>query len=1046
MMLNIGVMVIGLHLSLGSVRGCVFDCQTHTYCGAGTIPKVIPEDPYATDDDSPQDDDDSPPFQFNMPTLDLSGRGITEVAVGGLSCSQFADVTALNLDHNAFVVLPDLMIFDGLGAVTLINNSIRELPVDYFNVNRSGTGSLVLTLTNNNISVIHSGTFNGFPYNNLLVQLDENVITRIEPGAFSGFAGFTLNVKINDNELTSLDSTTFTGFVTGQYLLVFLHNNRITSLVQGLFAGTFGSSTTVSVFLRDNLITHVAPGLIEGFTGQFLNLALNRNQISALDPGVFAGVRGLTFALYLNRNIISQLSQALFSTFRGIELSIYLHHNLLTSLGEWVFGGNTGSKLTFSALNNNITVLGAHVFSGFNGNELVVDLTGNFIAALDPVVFGSGGGGGEFYGTFLQLTLNYNLITSLTPLLFSMFISPRLEVILENNIITHLAPGLISGFQGHHLVVNMNNNFVTSLESAIFDGYLGVDLYVYLDDNAITSLPSNVFSKFDGTGLAVYLNDNKISMLSTGFSFGLSSKLVASYLQGNSLQCAAYTPALVNCTCADTDTKFYQKCGYGVCSATSLACDAGTYPTQNCQYAPRSECIAVCPNVSEYMKVTSGDTPTAICFPISSCGTAFPYANQTGFYKAYQLANATQFDDTVCLRCTECAEGFVTTPCTATQDSSCTRTSDQLSSGQIAAIVLVSLAVAVAGVYLGWWGLQHKSGKEQTLRSYAEQTETLELTTKLLGVEEQKVADTELAWKVRWEDIELGDKLGAGAFGVVSKGQWLGSMVAVKVLNPAVMMFDVDSTAFEREVTAMRALHHPNLVTFYGFGTSANGKPFLVTELMFETLRQRLSWRKTSEDETGLGVDWGEARRWCADIVAGMLFLHTREPPMLHRDLKSDNCLLGENDLVKIADFGTVARPKDAGIPSVKHVEDDESLSGSLVMTASIFAGTPLWMAPEVMSGKHGWSHYGLPVDVYSFGMVMFEIATRLLPFPQCDKLSYFDFNDFVTDGGRPLIPTETLPRDYEQLMVRCWHANPNLRPVFTDVAHAITTMNVSLR
>jgi hypothetical protein len=77
--------------------------------------------------------------------------------------------------------------------------------------------------------------------------------------------------------------------------------------------------------------------------------------------------------------------------------------------------------------------------------------------------------------------------------------------------------------------------------------------------------------------------------------------------------------------------------------------------------------------------------------------------------------------------------------------------------------------------------------------------------------------------------------------------------------------------------------------------------------------------------------------------------------------------------------------------------------------------------------------------------MVMFEIATRLLPFPQCDKLSYFDFNDFVTDGGRPLIPTETLPRDYEQLMVRCWHANPNLRPVFTDVAHAITTMNVSL-
>eukprot|EP00040_Diaphanoeca_grandis_P036120 m.229146 g.229146 ORF g.229146 m.229146 type:complete len:1146 (+) comp33553_c0_seq4:214-3651(+) len=960
------------------------------------------------------------PGIFSGATVDLLQLWLNGNVITHLGAGTFADFGGYDL------------------SVYLQDNEITDLEVGAF----SGQFNdyVAVFLENNAITTLEKGLFAGFNGLQLNVYFQNNGLKTIETGVFSGFNGTWLEAGCSNNAISILEPEVFVDFLNLNRLYLYLNNNTIANLEPNHFANFTGVG--LFIFLNNNSMDVLASNVFLQYTGDLLNLYLADNSISVVNPDLFSNFDGRSLGLVLDNNIISTLAPKTFVGFTGETLIFSAQNNLLTTLEPFIFYGFRGTLLRVVLDSNSITYLAKSVLSDFSGVKLEVELNSNLLSHLDPNVFE-----GINLGSSLAVGLDYNLLAVLEPKVFSSFYGTALVASFNSNMITSLPADLFSGFVPAYLTVSFRNNLISTIEPTLFSGFEGSNIYLLLDNNYITRLTAGVFfSDFDGVGLAVSLTNNNIAYLAPGFSTGMTGNNIFRFLAGNPLQCAAYTPALVNCTCADTDTKFYQKCGYGVCSATSLACDAGTYPTQNCQYAPRSECIAVCPNVSEYMKVTSGDTPTAICFPISSCGTAFPYANQTGFYKAYQLANATQFDDTVCLRCTECAEGFVTTPCTATQDSSCTRTSDQLSSGQIAAIVLVSLAVAVAGVYLGWWGLQHKSGKEQTLRSYAEQTETLELTTKLLGVEEQKVADTELAWKVRWEDIELGDKLGAGAFGVVSKGQWLGSMVAVKVLNPAVMMFDVDSTAFEREVTAMRALHHPNLVTFYGFGTSANGKPFLVTELMFETLRQRLSWRKTSEDETGLGVDWGEARRWCADIVAGMLFLHTREPPMLHRDLKSDNCLLGENDLVKIADFGTVARPKDAGIPSVKHVEDDESLSGSLVMTASIFAGTPLWMAPEVMSGKHGWSHYGLPVDVYSFGMVMFEIATRLLPFPQCDKLSYFDFNDFVTDGGRPLIPTETLPRDYEQLMVRCWHANPNLRPVFTDVAHAITTMNVSLR
>lgn len=223
----------------------------------------------------------------------------------------------------------------------------------------------------------------------------------------------------------------------------------------------------------------------------------------------------------------------------------------------------------------------------------------------------------------------------------------------------------------------------------------------------------------------------------------------------------------------------------------------------------------------------------------------------------------------------------------------------------------------------------------------------------------------------------------------------------------AVLESDVRSLEeFAQEIVFLRELRHGNLVLFYGAGQrQVDNAPFCVMEFM-----ERGSLRSVLDCETET-LDWALRVRFAVDIARGMRHLHSRAPPVLHRDLKAENCLVDEKWTVKVSDFGssalatrkhTVATMKTV-LPSSGGVGDGDGggvriqataykegateaaaavlVSGAsretvreLDMVASSEShtqpGSLLWQAPELLSG----GRFASPCDVYSFAIVLWEI------------------------------------------------------------------------
>jgi serine/threonine protein kinase len=136
--------------------------------------------------------------------------------------------------------------------------------------------------------------------------------------------------------------------------------------------------------------------------------------------------------------------------------------------------------------------------------------------------------------------------------------------------------------------------------------------------------------------------------------------------------------------------------------------------------------------------------------------------------------------------------------------------------------------------------------------------------------------------------------------------------------------------------------------------------------------------------------------------------MHKCNPIILHRDLKSDNLLVTGDWTIKVADFG------------LSRFRSDKK-----TMTQ---VGTPMWMAPEVILGEK----YTERADVYSFGIILWEIMTRREPYE--DKEAMQIVLEVVNKGLRPTIPTEFADCPLVPLMRDCWKEEPNHRPVFSVI------------
>ncbi|KAK4755825.1 hypothetical protein SAY87_009582 [Trapa incisa] len=262
-------------------------------------------------------------------------------------------------------------------------------------------------------------------------------------------------------------------------------------------------------------------------------------------------------------------------------------------------------------------------------------------------------------------------------------------------------------------------------------------------------------------------------------------------------------------------------------------------------------------------------------------------------------------------------------------------------------------------------------------------------------------------WTLDLRKLNMGDPFAQGAFGRLYKGTYNGEEVAIKILerpedNPerALLM----EQQFQQEVMMLATLRHPNIVRFIG----ACRKPLvwcIVTEYAKGgSVRNFLSRRQSRAVPLKLAV------KQALDVAKGMAYLHGLG--FIHRDLKSDNLLINFDKTIKIADFG-VARI-------------EVQTEGMTPET-----GTYRWMAPEMIQHRP----YTQKVDVYSFGIVLWELITGMLPFQNMTAVQAAFA--VVNKGFRPIIPSDCLPI-LSDIMTRCWDPNPEVRPPFTEVVRML--------
>ena len=197
--------------------------------------------------------------------------------------------------------------------------------------------------------------------------------------------------------------------------------------------------------------------------------------------------------------------------------------------------------------------------------------------------------------------------------------------------------------------------------------------------------------------------------------------------------------------------------------------------------------------------------------------------------------------------------------------------------------------------------------------------------------------------------------LGSGGMGEVyrAKDARLGRMVAVKVLAEAIFR-DPDARArFEREVRAVAAISHPNILAIHDLGREGE-MDYAVMELLDgETLRQRL--------ERG-SIRRNEALEMATQIARGLAAVHERG--IAHRDLKPENLFLTSSGTIKILDFGLAIQAAPA------LTNNTSSPTATRLTSAGAVMGTVGYMSPEQVRGEAA-DHRS---DVFSFGCVLYEM------------------------------------------------------------------------
>jgi sterile alpha motif and leucine zipper-containing kinase AZK len=282
----------------------------------------------------------------------------------------------------------------------------------------------------------------------------------------------------------------------------------------------------------------------------------------------------------------------------------------------------------------------------------------------------------------------------------------------------------------------------------------------------------------------------------------------------------------------------------------------------------------------------------------------------------------------------------------------------------------------------------------------------------------------DVSGKVGNNELVLKQRLGQGRESEVFKSRWMDLDVAVKYFrysgsNSAEEDED-PLRSFSNEAALLMSMHHPNIISFMGFG-SRPPNYFLVMEFMPKGSLFDVLGNNT------IPLDQDRKKSILIDCAKGMAFLHGCRPKVIHSDLKSLNLLVGDDWTVKVADFG-IAKELRTVETATKEAEDNESHGGTLQ-----------WMPPEVMLGSQ---EFTTKLDIFAFGVILWEVATRKRPWRGVPTATICQS---VVAGQRPPIPPLAWNKPFTQLVEKCWAQDRATRPEFAKIVKMLEKLTVPI-
>ena len=246
--------------------------------------------------------------------------------------------------------------------------------------------------------------------------------------------------------------------------------------------------------------------------------------------------------------------------------------------------------------------------------------------------------------------------------------------------------------------------------------------------------------------------------------------------------------------------------------------------------------------------------------------------------------------------------------------------------------------------------------------------------------------------KIEIKNLEFHERIGEGGFGLVKRVTFKKQFKGYKEAA-AKSVLELE----DHEVKVMSQLHHKHIIKLLGVCHQEASALIIMEYAPNGSLHDYLV-------DKSKPLPFELQKKWVKEAALAVLYLHRRT--YLHRGIKPHNCLLFDNNLLKLSDFG-LAREIEAS------------------QTTSSQKGTHRYMAPELHQGNEsGRAVFSKPSDIYAYGMLVLEICTRKPPF---EGLQWHRVIYKVGNGEKPTIP-EDCPKDLSDIVKRCWNANPKQR------------------